>query len=712
MSIEFDVYAAAAPNGTKLTTLTDLEVKEFRVSLVDTGEGRLVINRASPQATAANFAQDNVVKVRVTEVSANPIFAFFLQEGNFVAVSTGEEADETLEFGGPGLLQYLDRAIMPNYSTVDQNPGQAGNEGYWPLFAQGPAGGGSAALGSMFMRCINEAFGRSPTPYPNLTVDFSHTNDSNGTAWTSYDGTFRVPIGDSVLTVLRKFQTLGLEAQVTPNLLLRLFEQYGTNRTATVVLEKGVNILTGVERAIHATPEKSHMMVGGDNYTYVYVSTAAAIVREGFFGYGTTDSTAALTKAGQIELARRSDDTDKIDVGLLPITADGGYIPGPAGTSGNFWVGDSVKLHTGTTPLDYNMVTRRVSGIRFSEREAGDFDVVVELNGTGTEGSSSAGVSTTPAVLPPVLPGDQVDCPCPPDAPTNPGGTTIYEYWRWGEQSNPDAAQTEAVVHFDGTPSNAFGGTAQCAIPNNGFGAVATYACYIFAQTGDYANVAAVAGTTYRFSIRHVRYSPTYRIFVTWRNSVGGFLGTAIIYPLSTPGDGWITSTLDAVAPAGAVKMVIEKDNGSGLGVAIFIDEVTISTVTAAGSTAPTLGGPGDASFGTAGTYLPADAVIVHNDLSGKGGTMHDASQVKYTPTGTIAATTVQAAIAEVASEASIVALDNLTDVTITAAVTGDTLRYNGTAWVDTPGRWEPVTNGVDTFVWDGAEIVTAWKDT
>ncbi len=438
MSIEFDVYAAAAPNGTMLATLTGLEVKEFRVSLVDTGEGRLVINRASPQATAANFAQDNVVKVRVTEVSANPIFAFLLQEGNFVAVSTGEEADETLEFGGPGLLQYLDRAIMPDYSSIGSDPGQTGNEGYWPLYLQ-TLGGGNTAAGSMFLRCINEALGRTPNPYPDLTVDFSHTNDSGGAAWTTHDGTFRVPIGDSVLTVLRKFQTLGLEVQVTPNLLVRTFENYGTDRSATVTLEKGVNILTGVERAIHATPEKSSIMVGGENYTYVYVSTAAPIVREGFFGYGTTDSTSALTKAGQVELARRSDDTDKIDVGLLPLIADGGYIPGPAGTSGAFWVGDKVKLHTGTAPLDYNMQTRRVSGIRFSEREAGDFDVVVELNGTGTEGSSSSGAGaggggggggggdgTGGATLPPVLPGDQVDC-CVEPGPTDTPGTPAVD---------------------------------------------------------------------------------------------------------------------------------------------------------------------------------------------------------------------------------------------------------------------------------------------
>lgn len=55
--------------------------------------------------------------------------------------------------------------------------------------------------------------------------------------------------------------------------------------------------------------------------------------------------------------------------------------------------------------------------------------------------------------------------------------------------------------------------------------------------------------------------------------------------------------------------------------------------------------------------------------------------------------------------------LEDLTDVDITAAAEGDMLRFDGSLWVNTPGRWEPVTDGVDTFVWDGDEIVMAWKD-
>lgn len=58
-------------------------------------------------------------------------------------------------------------------------------------------------------------------------------------------------------------------------------------------------------------------------------------------------------------------------------------------------------------------------------------------------------------------------------------------------------------------------------------------------------------------------------------------------------------------------------------------------------------------------------------------------------------------------------ALDDLTDVVITAAAEYDTLRHNGTNWVDDNRRWEPVTDNPGTgpeLVWDGDSLVMEWK--
>ena len=89
----------------------------------------------------------------------------------------------------------------------------------------------------------------------------------------------------------------------------------------------------------------------------------------------------------------------------------------------------------------------------------------------------------------------------------------------------------------------------------------------------------------------------------------------------------------------------------------------------------------------------------------------HDASAISFVATGTIAGTDVQTAVAEVATDAATAlsnheadttsihgitdtsalltsssSIDALTDVTITAAASGDILRHNGTAWVDAVG--------------------------
>lgn len=81
------------------------------------------------------------------------------------------------------------------------------------------------------------------------------------------------------------------------------------------------------------------------------------------------------------------------------------------------------------------------------------------------------------------------------------------------------------------------------------------------------------------------------------------------------------------------------------------------------------------------------------------------ASEVPFTPNGSIAATDVQAAIQEVRDEASgVAALDDLTDVTLTSPASAEHLRFDGSVWVNSPRVWMPLTTvvgGVPELVWD-----------
>jgi hypothetical protein len=58
----------------------------------------------------------------------------------------------------------------------------------------------------------------------------------------------------------------------------------------------------------------------------------------------------------------------------------------------------------------------------------------------------------------------------------------------------------------------------------------------------------------------------------------------------------------------------------------------------------------------------------------------------------------------------SVGALEDLSDVTITAVAEDDTLRYDGSTWINDNRRWEAVTDGEDVFVWVGDDLVHEWE--
>jgi hypothetical protein len=62
-------------------------------------------------------------------------------------------------------------------------------------------------------------------------------------------------------------------------------------------------------------------------------------------------------------------------------------------------------------------------------------------------------------------------------------------------------------------------------------------------------------------------------------------------------------------------------------------------------------------------------------------------------------------------SGAGATALDDLTDVTITAPATDEDLRYVAGEWVNDPRKWEAVTNGEDVFVWESDDLVHEWNE-
>lgn len=390
MGLVFDVYAAAAPNGTLLATLTDAKDKQFSVSLDGAGAGQFSLPRSSAQATAAIIAQGNLVKVRLTEVSATAIGAFWMETGRFDLIGSNESGSEMLTFGGAGARAYLSRAIMWNQTFLAGEMGPT--DGEWPLYL----GLNGPKAGAILRRLIAESISvtRPQQPLPSLSFDFTYTLDSSGATWsaTPASGEFIAHVGDGLDQVIAALQSTvpSLVIQMDGNLGLHAYNAFGVDRhsatfaTGKVRLEKGINIATALTRELGASKIKTHMLVSGDPTFYGTGSNALTPIREGFASSSGSDVT-SLNAIAAGQLALRSANADAIRVGVpygnTPTTT-GTYYPGPAGTSGHYWVGDSITVHTGTSGVDYNESTQRIAEIALGETEAGEVVVEVALGST------------------------------------------------------------------------------------------------------------------------------------------------------------------------------------------------------------------------------------------------------------------------------------------------------------------------------------------
>ncbi|MFZ0324724.1 MAG: hypothetical protein WAN48_11405 [Actinomycetes bacterium] len=401
MGLELDVYAGEAPNGTKLATLTDATDKSCAISLHEAGVGSFTIPRSSAQATASIIRQGNLVKVRLTEVSASPIFGFYMDVGRFDLVSMGEEGAETLTFGGKGVRSYLGRAIMWNATYLTGGTGPTA--GVWAL--------GNAKAGAILYRIVSEAMSltRPQRPLPDLSLSFTAAYSSAGgrtpEAWldTPQTATWTADVGEYLDVVIDRL-LVDVEPMVIwmePNLTLNAVNSWGSDRTSTgfasgkVRLAKGVNIATALTRELADSRAKSHALVAGDSGTYATVVDFDPLafrlgydVRETFVtGKGT--GTSSLQAFGAKDLAERKRNADALRLGI-PFGDDalnGIYLPGPPAYSGHYWVGDTITVHTGNGAHDYSNSPQRIVELALGEDEAGG--VLVEA----TFGSTYSGRS-------------------------------------------------------------------------------------------------------------------------------------------------------------------------------------------------------------------------------------------------------------------------------------------------------------------------------
>jgi hypothetical protein len=389
--VAFDIYPAATPNGTLLVRLlasgtgTKQAVElSARKVLHGSGEGMIRIHSSHAAATSANFTKRNYVKVvLVNGATETEWFGFFLEQGDFGAISRREQAGRMLTFSGPGSLFYLDRALLlaEIYAPGQPRRGNLEIDGTW--------GWNDIPYGAIMTRAMEEGYYAPGNPLFYATWDFSRDEDSASVAWPNIDNEFTVPWGTSVYDLIASFIKLGLVVTVDADLTFHAWQTYGTNRTSGIFaagkirFQHGVNIGNEVTRQIRASLERSHIFVVGDEFTSAVVSGGSSAVTY----YDTlqkqeTNDSATLTAAGDRDLAQREIQADAafpVRVILDDDELNGLYVPGE-----HYDVGDIATIHTvppsgASGQHDFTNFAIEVAAIKVEHDDAGNWFAVNEL---------------------------------------------------------------------------------------------------------------------------------------------------------------------------------------------------------------------------------------------------------------------------------------------------------------------------------------------
>jgi hypothetical protein len=392
------------PDFTPLDTLDDMIEWEVRIELKDVGSGRFVMNRYSDQATDAILKQGNWVQVVIPRIDTDPIFIWQMETGKTILLTArAENGGENVTWGGRGGLSLLARSVAWNESFVV--PGPKDTVGV----LVGPASTGGKA-GQILKRFIDEAthvdrgvgdFGVRLDTLDLLTHDFDYTNDSDGNAWIVTPSTADLAAGrigeNGLYSVSKLINTGAIDIIMQPNLLLQAFNEYGRDLSSTtfasgkVRFVRGVNIAEQLERDVGHELVPTHMLIQGQLPAYGYAVSPSAAGRPTVEGFLQTEGSdpAFLEEVGLNDMAQRLRKGESVSFAVdVPIEGEedeltGKYLPGPPGSNGHFWIGDTVTLHTGSTEYgDLNNEDVRIMAIVLSTDKANNLKCTVEVRWT------------------------------------------------------------------------------------------------------------------------------------------------------------------------------------------------------------------------------------------------------------------------------------------------------------------------------------------
>lgn len=256
------------PSGVSIVTFDNLIDHTERIEYNGTGSGMLIINRHDPQATAANLAKGNIVRVTYSEIDPDPTAEWIIETGDFELVSSDEEGGEDLTFSGRGSLALAAYTILGHQNLTNPKRNYP-KEGVWRWTSEEWAG--------IVRRTIDESQAHTPPALTMITRDWSDTIDSLGQPFFDMDGDWEIRIGTDLLTAWMDLARAGMgQLEMRPPFLLRAYNSMGRDLsgafgTATVRFQDGINITTEVSREMAARHWASNVLIHTkDGYLWWY----------------------------------------------------------------------------------------------------------------------------------------------------------------------------------------------------------------------------------------------------------------------------------------------------------------------------------------------------------------------------------------------------------------------------------------------------------
>ena len=521
--VEVDVFDVDDPLGTPLGTIdsSEAEAIDFRVGIRgDPGEGHILINRH--HSAAALIAPDRIYKVRVPVIGSGYLHAFIQKDARYTLAHPKEQGAETLDLFGPGLKALFSQARL-----------------LWQPYAPGQPARGSAdhahniwwwtgeKYGAIATRVIEEGINQPGTPLADMDITFSRTHDSDGVPWANIADEWQEAVGTDVLSVLGRLEEAGdFYIEVLPDLTVNAYQSYPVrDLTASVHIQKGVNLLTTLKRTIHGRPAITHLELEDSDGNYsLEVDPGWSSGERGNIGYykASTNDDTTLNKIGQEVIRRSRSSLNPLELEVDPLQ----LLPGPEGaTVDDYWINCEILLSTGTGPQDYDEETVLVTGLRFSLDTAVD-----DTNATTRRKSlrivTECNVETINSVSPqagfggPVGPHSHQDILCRISTGEVTGYSDVAR-WSFGTNAFDDATGSTYDSGLNRRSTNVYG------LAFSTFG--------LWGETGpggsSSSGVPILPNTDYRFSFDHImQFVPADRdVYVEWWDGPPGVGASALI---------------------------------------------------------------------------------------------------------------------------------------------------------------------------------------